>query len=53
MIDDTALALQAAKTAGGGLVGGRSLEYLKLAAVLRPADRNYDLFRGKWFGIWS
>lgn len=45
--------LQSVKTAAGGVIGGRSLDYLKLAPVLKPADRNYNLFAGKWFGIWS
>ena len=35
LLIDSASNLQAAKTAGGGLIGGRSLEYLKLAAVLK------------------
>ena len=44
--------LQSVKTGAGGVVGGRSLDYLKLAPVLKLADRNYNLFAGKWFGVW-
>lgn len=36
-----------------GAIGGRSLEYLRLAPVLRPAGRVRDLFGGRWFGMWT
>lgn len=36
-----------------GAIGGRSLEYLRLDAVLRPAGRMMDLLQGRWFGMWS
>ena len=36
-----------------GAVGGRSLEYLRLASVLRPAGRVRNLFAGRWFGMWT
>jgi len=34
-----------------GQVGGRTLGYLKLSAVLRPCEPLYNLFAGKWFGF--
>ena len=34
-----------------GQVGGRTLGYLKLSAVLRPSEPSYNLFAGKWFGF--
>jgi len=36
-----------------GAIGGRSLEYLRLNPVLRPAGRVRDLLQGRWFGMWS
>lgn len=43
---------RAAQLRGGSMLGGRSLDYLRLAPVLRPAEPSYNLFAGKWFGIW-
>ncbi|KAA6419224.1 MAG: hypothetical protein FRX49_10963 [Trebouxia sp. A1-2] len=34
-----------------GQVGGRTLDYLKLSAVLRLSEPLYNLFAGKWFGF--
>ena len=34
-----------------GQVGGRTLDYLKLSSVLRPSEALYNLFAGKWFGL--
>ncbi len=34
-----------------GQIGGRTLDYLKLSHVLRPSERLYNLFAGKWFGL--
>ena len=36
-----------------GAIGGRSLEYLRLAPVVRPVGRVRDLFAGRWFGTWT
>ncbi|CAL8469889.1 g9431 [Coccomyxa elongata] len=46
------LFLQNAKLSGGGLVGDRSLDYLKLSAVLKPGEPVYSVFSGRWFGLW-
>ncbi len=43
---------QNAKLSGGGLVGDRSLDYLKLSAVLKPGESVYSIFSGRWFGLW-
>lgn len=45
-------AAQNAKLSGGGAVGDRSLDYLKLSAVLRPGELLHSLFTGRWFGLW-
>ena len=34
-----------------GQVGSRTLDYLKLSPVLRPSEALYNLFAGKWFGL--
>ncbi|KAL3155456.1 hypothetical protein ABBQ38_011012 [Trebouxia sp. C0009 RCD-2024] len=34
-----------------GQLGGRTLDYLKLSPVLRPSEALYNLFAGKWFGL--
>ena len=34
-----------------GQVGGRTLDYLKLLPVLQPSEASYNLFAGKWFGL--
>ena len=44
--------LQNAKLSGDGFIGDRSLDYLKLSAVLRPAEPVYSIFSGRWFGLW-
>ena len=43
---------QNAKLSGGGLVGDRNLDYLKLSAVLKPGEPVYSIFSGRWFGLW-
>lgn len=32
-------------------LGGRTLDYLNLTKVLRPHEPLYNLFAGKWFGL--
>ena len=44
--------LQNAKLSGEGFIGDRSLDYLKLSAVLKPGDPVYSIFSGRWFGLW-
>ena len=44
--------LQNAKLSGDGFIGDRSLDYLKLSAVLRPAEPVYSIFSGRRFGLW-
>ncbi|DBB00206.1 TPA: hypothetical protein ACH3X1_014037 [Trebouxia sp. C0004] len=34
-----------------GQIGGRTLGYMKLSAVLCPSEPLYNLFAGKWFGF--
>jgi hypothetical protein len=45
------LLLQCARLAQASSIGGCSLEYLRLAAVLRPATWTHSLF-SSWFGMW-
>jgi hypothetical protein len=33
-------------------VGNNSLEYLRLAEVLRPSGTRLGLMSGKWFALW-
>lgn len=35
-----------------GAVGGRSLEFLRLTSVLKPAQKPRDLLTPRWFGMW-
>ena len=44
--------LQNAKLSGDGFIGDRSLDYLKLSAVLRPEEPVHSIFSGRWFGLW-
>ena len=44
--------VQHAKLSGGGAVGDRSLEYLKLSVVLKLGEPLYTMFTGRWFGLW-
>ncbi|EIE25704.1 hypothetical protein COCSUDRAFT_64788 [Coccomyxa subellipsoidea C-169] len=46
------LASPNAKLSGEGFIGDRSLDYLKLSAVLKPGDPVYSIFSGRWFGLW-
>ena len=32
-------------------MGGRTLDYLKLTSVLRSTEPLYNLFAGRWFGV--
>ncbi len=43
---------QDAKLNAGGLLGGCTLEYLRLAAVLQAGEPELSLLRGIWFGLW-
>jgi hypothetical protein len=43
---------QDAKLNAGGLLGGCTLEYLRLAAVLQAGEPVLSLLRGIWFGLW-
>jgi hypothetical protein len=43
---------QNAKLNGGGFLGDRSLDYLKLSAVLKPGEPLHSIFSGRWFGLW-
>lgn len=36
-----------------GAIGGRSLDFLRLASVLKPAGKLRDVLTGHWFGMWS
>ena len=45
-------ATQNAKLSGGGAVGDRSLDYLKLSNVLKPGVPLHSIFAGRWFGLW-
>lgn len=44
--------LQDAKLNCGGLLGGRTLDYLRLSAALQAGEPILSLLRGIWFGLW-
>lgn len=44
--------MQDVKLNSGGLLGGRTLDYLRLSAVLQADELILSLLRGIWFGLW-
>lgn len=44
--------VQDVKLNSGGLLGGRTLDYLRLSPVLQAGEPFLSLLRGIWFGLW-
>jgi hypothetical protein len=51
-ISEFCVAAQNAKLNTGGAIGDRTLDYLKLSAVLKPGEPVYSILSGRWFGLW-